>query len=78
MEDSAPAKEVMLKEGLEDIENLYTEMKDDTVGAHYLRMANSISFSDFCTYTVEFPMSEHWRPEVKVAKQNEIKNLLDY
>ena len=23
-------------------------------------------------------MSEHWRPEVKVAKQNEIKNLIDY
>ena len=78
MEDSAPVKEVMLEEGLEDIENLHTEIKDDAVGANYLRMANSVSFSDFCTYTVELPVSEHWRPEVKSAKQNKIKNIMDY
>ena len=29
-------------------------------------------------YTVELPISEHWRPEVKVAKKAEIKNLQDY
>ena len=33
-----------------------------------------MSFSD----TVELPTSEHWRPEVKVAKKAEVKNLQDY
>ena len=27
---------------------------------------------------MELPISEHWRPEVKVAKKAEIKNLQDY
>ena len=37
-----------------------------------------VSFKDACTYTVELPISEHWRPEVKVAKKAEVKNLQDY
>ena len=53
MEDSAPSKEVMLKEVLEDVENLLAKIKDNAVGVNYLRMANSVSFSDFCTYRVE-------------------------
>ena len=68
----------MLKDGLEDVENLYTDFKNDSVGASYLKMAQSVSFSEFCTYTIELPISEHWRPEVKVAKRSEIKNLQDY
>ena len=27
---------------------------------------------------MELPTSEHWRPEVKVAKKAKIKNLQDY
>ena len=27
---------------------------------------------------VELSISEHWRPEVKLAKKNEIKNPTDY
>ena len=41
-------------------------------------MANTISFSDMCMYVIELPVSEHGKPEVKVAKRNEIQNLKDY
>ena len=41
-------------------------------------MVNSVSFSDLSIPTVKLSVSEHGRPEVKVAKTNEIKNLLDY
>ena len=33
---------------------------------------------DSCIYTIELPVSEHSRPEVKVVNQAEIKNLQDY
>ena len=52
-------------------------MKNDGVGTNYLKMAQSVSFSKFATYTMELPLSEHWRPEVKVAKRAEINNLPD-
>ena len=67
----------MTKDGLEDIENLYTDMKTDGVGASHMRMAQSVSFSEFCAYTVELPISEHWRPKVKTAKKANIKNPQD-
>ena len=67
----------MLEDSLEDVENLLTDLKDDAVGANYLKVANSVSFSEFCTYTVDLPTSEHWRPEVKSMKQNTFKNLKD-
>ena len=73
------SKEVMLKDGLEDEESLFTDdLKMDVIGANYLKIAQSVSFSEMFTYTVELPTSEHWRPEVKVAKRAEIKNLQDY
>ena len=43
-----------------------------------MKVVNSISFSDLSIYTVELPVSEHGRPEVKVAKMSEVRNLLDY
>ena len=52
-------KEVMLEDGLEDMENLYTNLKDNVIGASYLKMANTISFSELCTYTIELPVLEH-------------------
>ena len=68
----------MTKDGLEDLDNLCTDMKMDNVSTGHLRMAQPVSFSELCAYTVELPFSEHWRPKVKVAKKAEIKNLLDY
>ena len=61
-------KAVMLEDGLEDVDNLFIDdLRNDVVGASHLRMAHSVSFSEMCTYTVELPTSEHWRPEIKVA-----------
>ena len=78
------SKPVMLEDGLESVENLMDKNDDppeaelDTVGAKYLKVVNSVSFSDIAIYTVELPVSEHWRPEVKEAKDTEVNNLLDY
>ena len=41
-------------------------------------MVNSVSFMDLSLYTVKLPVSEHGRPEVKIAKMNKVKNLLYY
>ena len=72
-------KAVMLENGLEDVESLFTDnLRTDVISANYLMIAQSVSFSEMCTYTVELPTSEHWRPEVKVAKRAKIKNLQDY
>ena len=59
------------------MENLFADLKDDLTGAKYLKMANFVSFSDICSYVVEIPVSEHRRLEVKAAKRNEVKNLMD-
>ena len=56
----------MTEDGLEDVKNLYFDLKNDGVSANYLKMAQSVSFSEFCTYTIELPLSEHWRQEVKI------------
>ena len=68
-------KEVMLEDGLEDVENLFTiELDNDNVDTK-IQSPQTVSLSDTCIYTVELPISEHWRPEVKVAKKAEVKNL---
>ena len=48
------------------------------MGAKYLRMENSVCFSDSCAVAVELPIAEHGRPEVVEAKQKEVQNLEDY
>ena len=63
-------KKVILEDRLEEVENLFADLKDDTTRAKYLKMANSVSFSNICLYVVELPASEHWRPEFKAAKRN--------
>ena len=75
----------MLEDGPTYIDELKNEDTDtledkekDTVGAKYLKVINSVPFLDVAIYTVELPFSEHWRPEVKEAKDTEISNLLDY
>ena len=81
----------MLEDGLKDVESLVDPEKEiqrdalkladvtsDNVGTNYLKIINSVSFSDLSIYTVELPISEHGRPEVKEAKTAEINNLLDY
>ena len=74
------SKKVMLEDGLEDVKNLLDQedLEGDTIGAKYLRMANTVSFLEMCTYTIELPASQHGIPEVKAAKMNEIRNLKDY
>ena len=80
------SKEVMLEDGLEDVKNLMDhgefkkneDLKDDNVEAKYLKLINTVSFSDLCSNTVELPVSKHGTPEVKAAKMNEIRNLKDY
>ena len=75
---SKTGKEVMLEDGLEDVESLFTDdLRNDEVGASHLKTAQSVSFSEMCTYTVELLTSGHSRPEVKVAKRAKIKNLQD-
>ena len=49
--------------------NFLSELEKDIIGAKYLKMENSVSFSEMCSYIIEFPVSEHWRPEVKIAKK---------
>ena len=57
---SKSGKEVMLEDGLEDIESLFTDdLRNDVVGASHLKTAQSVSFSEMCTYTVELLTSEH-------------------
>ena len=77
-ESAIVSKNVMLEDGLQDVKNLFTDLKNDGVGASHLRTAQYVSFSEMCTYIVELPISEHWRPEVKIAKKAEIRNLQDY
>ena len=73
---SSKTGNVMLEDGLEDVESLFTEdLRNDRIGASYHKRAHSVSFSEMCTFTVELPTSEHWRPEVKITKKAEIKNL---
>ena len=59
-------------------DNDLEDEKKDTIGAKYMKVINSVSFSDLSIYTVELPIKEHGRPEVKVAKITEVKNLQDY
>ena len=61
-----------------DEEDKQEEVQLDNVGAKYLKLVNSVSFSDTAIYTVELPVSEHGRPDVKEAKVNEVNNILNY
>ena len=54
------------------------EIEKDTTGSEYLRLQNSVCFSDLCSNVVELLVSEHGRPEVEGAKKKEIENLMDY
>ena len=62
--DKEVSKKVMLEDGLEDVENLMDpekeELKDtlladtasDNIGAKYLKVISSVSFSDIAIYMV--------------------------
>ena len=84
-------KKVMLEDCLKGVESLVDPEKEkqrdamkledatsDNVGTNYLKVINSVSFSDLSIYTVELPVSEHRTPEVKEAKMTKVSNLLDY
>ena len=65
-EESVSTKDVMLEDGLKDVENLYTNLKDDVIGASYLKMAQSVSFSELCSYNIELPVSAHGGLKLKL------------
>ena len=68
--ESVSKKDVMLEDGLEDVENLYTNLKNDRINTRYLKMAQSISFLELYSYTIELPVLKHWRPKVEAAVKN--------
>ena len=70
----------MLEDGLVEVENLLdpVDLEGDSIRAKYLKMADSVSFSDIYSYVIELPVTEHWKPEVKAAKRNDIKIFTDY
>ena len=39
------SKDLMLEDRLEDVKNLFTDLKNDDVGASHLRTAQTVSFS---------------------------------
>ena len=55
-DEESASKEVILEDRLEDMENLYTNLKDDVIGASYLKSAHSVSVSELCSYTIELPV----------------------
>ena len=72
----------MLQDGLEDVENLIDSEKEkkrdamrladttsDNIEMNYSKVINSVAFLDLSIYTIELPVSEHGRPEVKEAKE---------
>ena len=44
----------------------------------YTESTKECFFHKTCIYIVELPISKHWRPEVKVGKKAEVKNIQDY
>ena len=71
-EDSPSGQDhVMLEDGLAEVEK-------DIVSAKYMKLKNSVCFSDSCIFVVELPVSEHGRLEVVEAKFKEVQNLEDY
>ena len=53
------SEKVMLEDGLEDVKNLLDQedLEGDTIGAKYLRMANTVSLLDMCAYTIKLSIS---------------------
>ena len=49
----------MLKDSLEDVQNLFGDLSQDSVDAKYLKMTNNVSFYKMCFYVVELPIWEH-------------------
>ena len=77
-------KEKRVEENLEekvgdnDKETNKIDIVKDEIGAKYMQMERSVCFLDNAIFTVEVPVSEHKRLEIKEVKMKEIKNLEDY
>ena len=55
------------------------DIEKDTVGTYWMLAERNECFNDeIVTYVVELPVSQHNNPEVKAAKETEMKNLKDY
>ena len=55
-EEANVKKKLMLEDGLEDLENLLSDLDKDAIGAKYLRMSNSVSFDKMCSDVIELPI----------------------
>ena len=81
-EDNAKAHINTIEEKLHNATHTSTEdntnIQNDTRNTQALKAPKYILFTNTCTYTVELPIFEHWRPEVKIAKKAKVKNLQDY
>ena len=57
----------MMEDSLQDVENLITDLDRDVNEANYLKMQNSVTFSEMCFYVIELPISGLERLELKFA-----------
>lgn len=64
----AERRQVMKEKGPQDVGYVIRDLEKDTTGAKYLRLGNSASFAELCSYVVELPILEQWHQEVKIAK----------
>lgn len=62
----------------DDVEAYKKDIDLDEIGAIYMQMERSVCFLENAIFTVEVPVSEHKKPEVKEVKIIEIRNLEDY
>ena len=47
--ESDVKKQVMLEDGLQDVDKLHAELDKDVTGAKYLKMENCVAFSKMCS-----------------------------
>ena len=60
----------MLEDDLEDVENLLSDLETDVVGAKYLKMTNSVLFSDMSSCVIEITSI------TQIPRDNFIKTFL--
>ena len=62
----------------DDSKSLNSDLQKDTVGTYWMKVENSECSDELTTYVVEVPVHQHNRQDVKMAKEVELKNLMDY
>ena len=64
------SKKVMLEDRLKDVQNLLDpkDLEGDTIGAKYLRMTNTVSFSNICAYKSSFLLQNMESKKLKLPR----------